>query len=66
MMNRNKYNFAWHSYFRCQNIDEETVALMKDSRCVGIITGFEYGNHQILDNMNKKLIFPITKQGTAS
>ncbi len=63
MMNRNKYNFAWHSYFRCQSIDEETVALMKDSRCAGVIIGFESGSPQMLANMNKKINISDYKTG---
>lgn len=63
MMIRNKYNFEWHSYFRCQSIDEETVALMKDSRCAGVIIGFESGSPQMLVNMNKKINVSDYKTG---
>ncbi len=53
MMIRNKYNFKWHSYFRCQFADEETISLMKESGCEGVFLGIESGNEQILKNMNK-------------
>jgi anaerobic magnesium-protoporphyrin IX monomethyl ester cyclase len=54
MMIRNRYPFKWHSYLRCQYIDEETVKLMKESGCEGVFLGIESGNEKILKNMNKK------------
>jgi len=54
MMIKNQYSFKWHSYLRCQYIDRETVALMKESKCEGVFLGIESGNEQILKNMNKK------------
>ncbi len=53
MMIRNKFNFKWHSYFRCQFADAEMVELMKESGCEGVFLGIESGNDQILENMNK-------------
>lgn len=53
MMIDNKYKFPWHSHYRCQFADEETVALMKESGCEGVFLGIESGNNQILKNMNK-------------
>lgn len=53
MMIKNKYSFKWNSYLRCQYIDEETVALMKESGCEGVFLGIESGSPQILQNMNK-------------
>lgn len=53
MMIKNKYNFKWHSYFRCQFADRETVELMKESGCEGVFLGIESGNQDILNNMNK-------------
>ncbi len=55
MMIKKNYSFHWHSYLRCQNIDDEIVDLMKQSGCHGVIIGFESGNQSILDGMNKKL-----------
>ncbi|MGD2090214.1 MAG: PhpK family radical SAM P-methyltransferase [Candidatus Aminicenantes bacterium] len=53
MMIRNQFRFKWHSYFRCQFADRETVELMKESGCEGVFLGLESGNDQILKNMNK-------------
>jgi radical SAM superfamily enzyme YgiQ (UPF0313 family) len=53
MMVKNRYGFKWHSYFRCQYADRETVALMKESGCEGVFLGIESGSEQILKNMNK-------------
>lgn len=55
MMIRNKFSFKWHSFFRCQYVDEEMVRLMKESGCDHVLLGIESGNQQILDNMNKKV-----------
>jgi radical SAM PhpK family P-methyltransferase len=53
MMIKNKFEFRWHSYFRCQFADRETVQLMKESGCEGVFLGLESGNDQILKIMNK-------------
>jgi anaerobic magnesium-protoporphyrin IX monomethyl ester cyclase len=53
MMIKNKFKFKWHSYFRCQFADLETVQLMKESGCEGVFLGLESGSDQILKNMNK-------------
>ncbi len=53
-MIRKKYDFTWHSYFRCQFADEEMVELMKESGCKGVFLGIESGSDIILKNMNKK------------
>jgi radical SAM PhpK family P-methyltransferase len=53
MMIKRKYPFKWHSYFRCQFADEETVELMKSSGCEGVFLGVESGSDRILKNMNK-------------
>jgi len=53
MMIKNRFEFKWHSYFRCQFADEEMVELMKESGCEGVFLGLESGNDQILKNMNK-------------
>jgi radical SAM PhpK family P-methyltransferase len=53
MMIKNRYSFKWHSHFRCQYADRETVELMKESGCEGVFLGIESGNNQILENMNK-------------
>ena len=53
MMINNNYSFKWHSYFRCQYADEETVLMMKESGCQGVFLGLESGSDRILKNMNK-------------
>jgi len=63
MMIKNKYGFNWHSYFRCQYADEETIELMKESGCEGVFLGIESGNQNILDNMNKKAAVEKYRKG---
>jgi len=53
MMIKNKYDFHWHSHFRCQFADRETIELMKESGCEGVFLGIESGCDTILENMNK-------------
>jgi len=53
MMIANKYTFNWHSHYRCQFADKETVELMKESGCEGVFLGIESGNNQVLQNMKK-------------
>jgi len=47
------YKFQWHSHFRCQFADRETVKLMKESGCEGVFLGIESGSDRILKIMNK-------------
>ena len=53
MLVKNKYKFTWHSYYRCQFADRETVELMKESGCEAVYLGLESGCDSILKNMNK-------------
>jgi radical SAM PhpK family P-methyltransferase len=53
MMIRNKFGFRWNSYFKCQYVDAETIALMKESGCEFVFLGIESGSQRILDNMHK-------------
>ena len=53
MIIKNKFGFKWHSYFRCQFADKETLELMNMAGCEGVFLGLESGNDQILKNMNK-------------
>jgi anaerobic magnesium-protoporphyrin IX monomethyl ester cyclase len=55
MMIKNRYNFKWHSYFRCQFADRETVELMRESGCEGVFLGFESGSEKLLRMMNKSV-----------
>lgn len=53
IMIREKYNFKWNCYFRCDHMDEEMVELMKEAGCVGVFLGLESANQTVLKNMNK-------------
>ena len=55
MMVKNKYDFKWHSHFRCQFATGEIVELMKESGCEGVFLGIESGSDQVLANMNKQV-----------
>ncbi|UCH96108.1 MAG: radical SAM protein, partial [Candidatus Aminicenantes bacterium] len=55
MMIRKKYDFKWHCFFRCDQWDEETIELMKESRCEGVFLGLESVNDTLLKNMNKNV-----------
>ncbi|GAA0890326.1 hypothetical protein GCM10009122_00030 [Fulvivirga kasyanovii] len=46
-------NLKWHSYYRCQFADQESIELMKESGCEGVFLGIESGSDVILSNMNK-------------
>jgi anaerobic magnesium-protoporphyrin IX monomethyl ester cyclase len=52
-MIKKRYPFRWICNTRCQFIDRESVALMKESGCDGVFLGIESGNNQVLKNMNK-------------
>jgi anaerobic magnesium-protoporphyrin IX monomethyl ester cyclase len=52
-MIKRKYNFKWHSYYRCQFSDDETLELMVESGCEGVFLGIESGSDKILRNMDK-------------
>jgi len=52
-MVKNKYPYKWHSHFRCQFADRETVELMKAAGCEGVFLGIESGSDRMLKNMNK-------------
>jgi len=52
-MIKKKYSFKWHSYYRCQFSDDETLELMKESGCEGVFLGIESGSDKILKNMDK-------------
>ncbi len=54
MMIKNRYDFKWSSFIRCQYTDEETLELMIEAGCEAVHLGIESGSPQILENMNKK------------
>ncbi|MEP0265317.1 PhpK family radical SAM P-methyltransferase [Dokdonia sp.] len=53
LMIKSNFDFKWHSYYRCQFADEESIELMKESGCEGVFLGIESGSDTILGNMNK-------------
>ncbi|WP_167957202.1 radical SAM protein [Anaerosporobacter faecicola] len=55
MLIRNKFSFRWISYFRCIDTDDETIELMRQSGCIGVMLGIESGSQTVLHNMNKKV-----------
>ncbi|NIM16721.1 MAG: PhpK family radical SAM P-methyltransferase [Candidatus Aminicenantes bacterium] len=65
MMVRKKYTFKWHSFFRCQYADRETVELMKESGCEGVYLGLESGSNQMLKKMNKSAVVEDYFKGIA-
>ena len=65
MMVRNKYKFKWHSYIRCQFLDEDTAMLLKQAGCEGAFLGVESGSDIILKNMNKKVLSADYRRGIA-
>lgn len=65
MFIKNGYSFKWHSYIRCQALDEEAVQLMKESGCIGVFLGLESGSDQVLKAMNKAAKIADYKKGLA-
>jgi anaerobic magnesium-protoporphyrin IX monomethyl ester cyclase len=53
MMIRNRYGFAWNSFYRSDQGDEETIALMAESGCEGVFLGIESASDKMLKLMNK-------------
>jgi len=53
MMIKERFGYAWNCFFRCDHLDEETVALMKEAGCEGVFLGLESVDPTILKNMNK-------------
>lgn len=53
MMIRRRFGFRWNSYLRADHVDDECIALMRDSGCEGVFLGVESGSDTILAAMNK-------------
>lgn len=53
MMIRNKYPFKWNCYYRSDHGDSETIELMAQAGCEGVLLGVESGSDYILKIMNK-------------
>ena len=49
----NKVNVTWTCYSRVDTVDFEILKLMKKAGCWNIFYGYESGNQQLLDNINK-------------
>lgn len=47
--------FSWYSFCRCEYIDAQTAALMKQSGCLAVLLGLESGNDGLLARMNKQV-----------
>jgi anaerobic magnesium-protoporphyrin IX monomethyl ester cyclase len=47
------YGFKWHSFYRSDHGDDETIALMAEAGCEGVFLGIESGCDRILALMNK-------------
>ncbi|MEQ8816197.1 MAG: radical SAM protein [Thalassobaculum sp.] len=48
------YPFEWFSFLRVQYVNEEVMAMMKDSGCRGVYLGIESASDTVLKNMNKR------------
>jgi radical SAM PhpK family P-methyltransferase len=55
MLIRNQFPFKWHSFLRCDDVDDETIELMKESGCLGTLIGLESGCPDMLKRMNKDI-----------
>lgn len=64
-MIKKNYNYKWHSYYRCQFSDDETMQLMKESGCEGVFLGIESGSNTILRNMDKAATSEQYRRGIA-
>lgn len=53
MMIRNKYDFKWNCFYRCDHGDEEAIELMGLAGCEGVFLGVESGSDLMLEAMNK-------------
>lgn len=53
MMIRNNYGFKWNSFYRSDQGDPETIALMREAGCEGVFLGAESGSDTMLQHMNK-------------
>lgn len=53
LMIRKGYGFRWNSFLRADHVDEECIALMRDSGCEGVFLGVESGSDRMLALMNK-------------
>ena len=61
-MIRNKIAITWSCYSRVDTVDKGTLYLMKKAGCWNIFYGFESGNQELLDMIDKKITLEQIKQ----
>jgi anaerobic magnesium-protoporphyrin IX monomethyl ester cyclase len=52
-MIRNRYDFKWNCFYRCDHGDAKTIELMGKAGCEGVFLGVESGSDAMLKRMNK-------------
>jgi len=50
-----KLDLVWTCYARADSVNKETLEIMKKAGCWNIFFGFEAGDQQLLDNINKRI-----------
>lgn len=53
----------WYSFLRCQHVNKNIVAKMRDSGCAGVFLGVESGSDKILKNMKKGATSRFYREG---
>jgi radical SAM PhpK family P-methyltransferase len=53
MMRARNFGIKWHGFYRCDHGDHETIDLMAEAGCEGVILGVESGSDRMLTLMNK-------------
>jgi len=53
---KERLSITWHCHLRADNVDKETVKLMKEAGCYIVSLGVESGSQSILDNVIDKRI----------
>ena len=62
---KSKMNITWSCFSRVDCIDGETLKLMKKAGCHQILYGVESADHQILQNIDKRINLEKVKQAVA-
>lgn len=52
---KNKINITWTGYARVDSVDEPMLRKMKKAGCWNLFFGYESGDQQLLDNINKRI-----------
>lgn len=53
LMIQKQYNFSWHSFYRSDQGDKETIELMGKAGCEGVFLGIESADDDMLERMSK-------------